>query len=258
MKLKPHTALVPTTLLVVGLGASLTGCNSQNAADAAAALARAEVFDFYYLKLSPDAAGDYILSLDLGSGCEDFAFTELELADMLNSKQFPITQTVGGRVIGVNASFAWDALTDCASLNEVKYETDDLSVEVRNNANEVIGRDRPEGSFGIDLVDVDLDAGQVSVLVFGNQLIGQNAARTNQPGALTFVSTAKIDGNAVGGSTDYEFTNVATPYIEASLDAVLTDPPRFTTSFAFLAKTASSDPEILLVWDGDLVLRTDL
>jgi len=235
------------------------GCDRSAVGNVATALAKAEVFDFDYMVLQPGSDGKFTLRMDLGSGCEDFSFTEDELAQTLSTKQFPITHSIGGRTIPVNATFAFHALDDCVTSSEVKFETDDLSVAITDAAGNVTGRDRPESAIGIHLVDTDLSAGGVlEVNVFGIKVIGTTDSRTLDPGPVT-LSTGEVPAGKIGRSgAPFEHVVLIPPYGEASLDEVLSNPSRFTASFAFLAKTNTGGPELLLVWDGDMVLRTDI
>jgi hypothetical protein len=238
--------------------AATTACDRATVGTVATGVAQLETFDFFFLKLQP-VNGLYTIRTDLGSGCADRSFNRSALVDMLNTKTFEFTQVIGGGPVTVNAGFTFESMEACiANPVEVKFDTDDLSVAgVDANGNPV--RTRPE-NIGFDLVEASLSSGGVlNVNVFEIKVIGTTTSRTAVPGPVD-VSTAEIpDGQTGGGSGVFTFDNLNPTYIEAELTNVLTNPDRFTATFSFLAKKADpADPELLLVWDGDMVLRTDL
>jgi hypothetical protein len=236
------------------------GCNPTSIGAVSTVVAHAEVFRFNYLRLQPDGSQRYTLRMDLGSGCADHSFDAQELADVLTTKQFQLTQVIGGRPVTVTATFTFAALSQCSAQNEVRFETDQLTEKVRDANGNVTGLQRPESPFGAHLVDPKLSAaGVLNVRVFDEHVRGQTQSQTKAPGPLAN-PTAEVPAAHVGGVAGavYSASNVSPPYIEGSLDQVLANPDRFTATFSFLAKTDPVSAEILLVWDGEMVLRTDL
>jgi len=231
------------------------GCTPSTVGTLSGAVAAAEVFRFDYLKLDPDASGRYALPMDLGngSGCQNHLFDRYELSDMLHTRQFP-----AGRVVG-NLTFSFDQLSAC-SPNEVRFETDQLVELVRDDTGNVTGRRRPENEFGAHLVDVALHSdGVLDVHVYDEHILGQTASRSRAPGALA-ITVAEVPAAHVNGPTGavYAAANANPAYTEGSLDQILANPSRFTATFSFLANTSPGSSELLLVWDGEMVLRTDL
>jgi hypothetical protein len=241
----------------VAAAVALSGCGS----GVPQAIAEQEQVDYYFQRLQPDANGQYALKMDLGSGCRDYLFTAAGLADALRTKQFQHTHNLGSGPVTVTASLTLDAITTChpATAGEVKFVSAQLS-EPFTDANGNPAKRRPKDpNTLLSLVVTELSNGGVlNVGVNGFKLIGTTVSRSDAPGPIT-ISTAEVPAGQVGGSSDlFAQTNLNPAYAEAELTNVLTNPNRFTVTFAFLAKTDPTSNEILLVWDGDMVLRTDI
>lgn len=217
------------------------------------AIAEQEVFDFYFQRLQPDANGQYALKMNLGSGCRDYLFSEAALADALRTKQFQITQPPVR-----TASLTFEAITECQTPpQEVKFESAQLS-QPFTDPNGNPARRRPHSGLGADVVAELSTGGVMQVAVMGIKVNGTTTSRTNTPGPIDLTS-AEAPAAQVGASSGlYSHANVNPLYAEARLTNVLASPNRFTAEFSFLAKTDPASPELLLVWDGDLVLRTDI
>lgn len=213
------------------------------------AVAQAEQLDFNFVRLQPDASGQLVLKLNLDTVCRDYLFSEAELADALRTKQF-----VRG---AVTLTFRFDAI--CQPTDEVKFETAELS-EPFTDANGNPARRRPhDTSTLLALVVTELSSGGVmDVGVHGVKLVGTTQTRMNTPGPID-LTTAEAPATRVGASSGvFAHVHLNPRYAEAQLTNVLTNPNRFTAEFSFMAKTDPAAAEVLLVWDGDLVLRTDI
>lgn len=226
------------------------------------AIAHAESFNFSYQRLQPDPAqqGKYALKMNLGSGCKNYFFSASELADALRTKQFQLTHIIGGRPTTVTASLTFDAISECdTARQEVRYETLQLSEEF-TDANGNKARRRPKDQIGLPLVTAEFSTagGVMEVSVENIKLIGNTVSRTGAPGPLAFTTIEVPAAKVGGGSGVYVALNLNPQFVEAKLSSVLANPDRFAAEFAFLAKTDPASNEILLVWDGGLVLRTDI
>lgn len=235
----------------------LSGCGS----GLPQAIAEQEQVDYYFQRLQPDANAQYALKMDLGSGCKNYLFTAPGLADALRTKQFQHTHNLGSGPVTVTASLTLDSITTChaASAGEVKFVSAQLSEPFTDaNGNQAKRRPKDPNTL-LPFVVVELSNGGVlNVGVNGFKLIGTTVSRSDAPGPIT-ISTAEAPARQVGGSSGFfAQTNLNPAYAEAELTNVLTNPNRFTVTFAFLAKTDPASNEILLVWDGDMVLRTDI
>ncbi len=236
-----------------------SACDRSTVGNVADALAEREQLDFNYLVLQPDANGLYALRMNYATGCTDYLFDQNQLSDMLRTGQFELTRTIGGGPTTVTAPFSFDKLGECFTAGEVKYENDALSEPVTDPNGNVTGRKRPQTAIGTKLVDPEFGSdGVVNVLAYDINLVGQTASATRAAGDLQLL-TAEVPASLVGGSSGvFTAANMNPAYTEAGVVDVLTGPDRFTGTFSFLGKTDPADGQILLVWDGDLVLRTDL
>lgn len=215
------------------------------------AVARAEQFDFNYLLLPRDANGQVTVRMNPDTVCRDYLFGEAELADALRTKQF--------QQGAVTLAFRFEAIEACQTVGEVKFETAALS-EAFTDANGNQARRRPHNAVGLaDVVSELSPGGVMEVAVFGIKINGTTASRTAAPGPIV-VTSAEVPAGRVGSQASglFEQAKASPAYVEAQLTNVLANPNRFTASFAFLAKTDPAGNEVLLVWDGDIVLRTDI
>ena len=48
------------------------------------------------------------------------------------------------------------------------------------------------------------------------------------------------------------------PYFVFNLSGIYSNPRRITGDFAFSTRNVPNDPDLLLVWGGEFVLRTDI
>ena len=235
------------------------GLRPQHGGSAATALAEREQVDFNYLLLQPDANGLYTMRMNYATGCTDYAFDLNQLSEMLRTKQFELTRIVGGGPTTVSATFSFEKLGECFTHGEARYENDALSEPVVDANGTVTGRKRPQTAILTKLVDPEFSGtGVVNVLAYDFKLVGQTASASRAPGVLT-VTTAEVPALLVGGAAGvYTTSNVSPDFAEARVLEVLGSPDRFTAAFSFLGKADPATDELLLVWDGDLVLRTDL
>ena len=254
------------TVIAAALGAAmlLAGCSPedrQTAATALGTLAQAEQVDFHYLVLEADETGDYPLSLDPGTGCQTVVLPEATLADALRTRQLEVTRTVGGGPVTSQVAFDFGMLERCNTPGEVKFETDQLSEAATDGSGNAIRR-RPQSTLGADDVTIRFSAsGEVRVWLRtrGFNLSGQVASGTKAPGAMS-VNVAEIDGSLVGRpGAAFAAATAPNPYTDASVLQMRTNPAGFTARFEFLAKDDQQEPQLLLVvWDGDITVRTDL
>lgn len=214
------------------------------------AIAQAEQIDFNFVRLQPDASGRLVLKLSLDTVCRDYFFSEAELANALRTKQFQVNN--------VTLTLRLEAI--CQPVGEVKFETAQLS-ETFTDANGNPARRRPhDPNTLLSLVVTELSPGGVmEVAAFGTKLNGTTTSRTATPGPID-ITSAEVPAGQVNSPASglFSHANLNPTYVEARLTNVLTNPNRFTAEFAFLAKTDPSSSEVLLVWDGDMVLRTDI
>lgn len=253
------TGRVRSVLCIVAVTCGAAGCDRSTVGTVATALAEREQIDFNYIVLQPDANGIYTLPMNYGGRCNDLHFDLNDLSDMLRTGQFDLAAAFGSGPPTGNAAFSLDKLGECFTPGEVKHENDALSEPVTDANGTVTGRKRPQTSITTKLVDPGFSgSGVVNVLAYQFRLVGQTASATRAPGALQ-VTTAEVPASMVGvASGVFAASNVNPAYAQAEVLDVLTNPDRFTGSFSFLAKTDPADGQLLLVWDGDLVLRTDL
>jgi hypothetical protein len=247
--------MYPTTALTRFASASALVCAGALSAcgqnPLPGAIAQAEQFDFNFVRLAADANGKYTLRMNLDTVCRDYLFSEAELVDALRTKQF-----VRG---AVTLTFRFEAIAPCQPVGEVKFETGQLSQQF-TDANGNPARRRPHGALLADVVTELSNGGVMEVAVFGIKVNGTTASRTMAAGPID-VTSAEVPSGQVGGAQGalYAHANVNPTYVEAELTNVLTNPNRFTASFAFLAKAdPAAGAEALLVFDGDMVLRTDI
>lgn len=252
---------------IVVSASQLAGCTREAAHTAFTALAQAEQIDFYSVVVQPDALGRYSLRMDPGTGCADFAVTESELSGMLASRQWTATRTVGGGPVTTTVDFSFDRIERCVTPVEVKLTNNDLSVPVFDGNGVETGRARP-GNLGVADVTAKLSGrGELEVRLVSREinLIGVTDSRTRAPGPVG-LSTIEIGARLVGATGGpFTMANMIAPFSAAAISDVLEDPRRFTGTLSFLARQApaagvavGSPTALLLVWDGDLVLRTDL
>jgi hypothetical protein len=212
-------------------------------------LAEAEQFDFNFVLLQPDQSGKLKLRMNLDTVCRDYLFSEGELADALRTKQFQVNN--------VAFTLRLDAIAPCQSVGEVKFQTPQLS-QPFTDANGNPGRQRPHSGLLADVVTELSNGGVMEVAVFGVKVNGTTTSRTMTPGAIDLTSAEVPSGQVGGMSGLFSHANLNPTYAEAQLTNVLANPSRFTAEFSFLAKTDPASPEVLLVWDGDMVLRLDV
>jgi hypothetical protein len=251
-----HWKPAVTVLLVA---CSTGGCDRSTVGSVATALSEREQLDFNYLLLQPNGDGLYVLRMNYATGCTDYLFDANQLSDMLRTKQFELTRTIGGGPTTVTATFTFDKLGECFTPGEVKYENDALSEPVQDANGNITGRKRPQSAIGTKLVDPELSsAGVMNVLAYDINIVGQTTNQTPAPGNVQ-LTTAEVPATLVGAPSGvFAASNMNPAYSEASLADVLSNPDRFTGAFSFLAKPDPASDQILLVWDGDIVLRTDL
>lgn len=250
--------------MIVAATLALGGCSEeqrQSATNVLDALAQVEQIKFKYLLLAPDPAGDYTLSIDGGAGCTDYRFSQQALAELFRDRQIDVTRTIGGGPVTSTLQFTTEMLDPCGTPQTVQFDTPDLSIEVRDANGNVTGRARAE--LGIQNPDVRarLTAGgqmQVRLQTAGLNLVGQTVRGTREANQEITLSAAEISGNLVGRpGEEFRAGHALHPYSSAKLVALRSNPAGFTATFTLIAKTATGE-DILLVWDGDLNLRTDL
>lgn len=239
---------------ILMLCVTLAGCTPQATQTAVNAVSQAEAFNFQFRRLQPDANQQYMLRMDLGRGCRDYPFDKFGLQQVLQNKQFPVT------IAGVTsqAEFRFEALESCGGIQELRMDHNQLQEFIRDASGNVTGRRRPQSGIGTSLIEADLSsAGVVSVLVNFFQFAGQTVSRTTAPGPMT-LTAIELPGNLINATGLYAMANTNAPYAEATLKDVLPNPPRISVTFSFLATLGPNDPEILLAWDGEILMRTDL
>jgi len=256
MKLRDLANPIALTCLLV----CLVGCNGNGVGPISTGITQMEVFDFNYMFLEEGSDGKYAVSLKLGNGpCEEFRFTKEELIDMLRDNQFLTHPTIGGRIVPTFAGFTFEAMEECHQpLDELKYETAELVETVTDSDGNTEIR-RPQTLGGGRLVDIETSpGGVVNILVHEIRIVVHSAARSLATGPMEYDSI-EVPGTKVGRTSGiFSPEDFSDRFFEFSLDEVLTNPDRIVAGFNFTATTGTSSSGVLLIWDGDLVLRTDL
>jgi hypothetical protein len=238
-------------LLLTGAIAACT--NLQGVGQVAGAVAQAELFKFKHLRLHRDPAGIYGLTIKIVNQCRTTQFTEDQLFETFRTGVY--RRTAGGVVAdtGVEFQFTFDLMAACNSPGEVHYETADLVVPV-TDANGNVTYQHPHG------IDADLSGGGVlDINIIDDHFHVYNPAQVKATGPMT-LDRIEIPGGVAGGSSGDTYTtaNIVNPYFVFNLTGILANPGRVAGDFAFTAKKAPNDDDLLVVWDGEFVLRTDI
>lgn len=253
-----HRRLVLLLLLML----AMAGCtNLQGVGQVAGAVTQAESFNFKFLRLLKGADGKYSLMLpftDYSNECRATSFAETELIDTFKTGIY--RRLVGVTNEGgiptpqwVNVTFTFDRLAACNTPGEVHYETADLVVPV-TDANGNVTYHHPHG------IDADLSGGGVLVInIIDDHFHVYNPAQVKATGPMT-LDRIELPGGPLGGASGDTYTtaNIVNPFFVFNLTGILVNPGRVTGDFAFSAKKAPNDDDLLVVWDGDFVLRTDI
>ncbi|HTO53285.1 MAG TPA: hypothetical protein VMR50_07855 [Myxococcota bacterium] len=229
----------------------LAGANCQ---PLATGVANAEAFRFRWLRLTPDANGLYTFQL-MRNNCNTFHLSAIDLAGALNTKQFTIPVNGAPQTF----PFSFEALGACSPDNETVFETDQLEVTT-TDPNGVTQVTRPKDDVGATLADAKFNSvGRLDVKIYGGRLFANSPSNAKTTGSYT-VSAAEVPSSQVGASAGalYTAANQNPAYQVVTVDQILSGPERLTGSFSFLAKSDTSSTELLIVWDGEMVLRTDL
>lgn len=237
------------------------GCQRDAAQRVATAIAQLEQVDFNFIVLQADADERYHLSIDSGSGCTEYLFTKSELAGMLVRGSWDVTRTVGAHAVTSSFPFSFEQLEPCVTVQEVVIGNDELSIPELDAQGAVVGRARAFDISVGKLVDASLSAsGQLKVRLRakGINVVGTTATRTKAAGPVE-LSAIEFDGTLFSLPTGNFVAETVQPvYAVAEIRDVLKDPNRFTATFSFLGERSASASQLVLVWDGDMVLRTDI
>ncbi|MGZ5089693.1 MAG: hypothetical protein ACXWCY_12945 [Burkholderiales bacterium] len=238
-------SIVPLLVLTI----VIAGCSSPGGSQVAGAIAQAESFNFRYVKLRKAADGTYPVMIQFNKRCEQSSFEEAQLLDVFRTGLYP-------RIIGggpVNVGFTFDLFAVCNTVGEVRYETRDL-VEAVADANGNVTYHHPHS------VDAGLSAaGALNIAVYNLLMFVFNASQVQATGPMA-LDRIDVPGDRVGGAQGdtYSTNNVTSPFFIFNLSGIYAGPGRLAGDFAFTAKKTSNDDELLVVWDGDFVLRNDI
>lgn len=233
---------------------AMAGCtNLQGVGQVAGAVAQAESFNFKYLRFHRDPSGIYGVAIKIINQCQTTQFTEDQLFETFRTGAY--RRNAGGVATntGSNLVFTFDLLAACNTPGEVHYETADLVVPV-TDANGNVTYQHPHG------IDADLSGGGVLVInIIDDYFHVYNPAQVKATGPMT-LDRIELPGGPLGGASGDTYTtaNIVNPFFVFNLTGILTGPGRVTGDFAFSAKKAPNDDDLLVVWDGDFVLRTDI
>jgi hypothetical protein len=232
---------------------ALAGC--QALATLGGAVSQVEVFSYSYVRLTPDVNGKVALRLDLGIGCDEWRIDKSALAQALSTGHLTIPTAPAPTTV----PFSFESLQRCMTLAERRFETTDLEELVRDANGKVTGKRRPSNAAGLKLVDAGISSGGViSARVFGFQFAANTVSSSAAPGPLENNEMDVPQDQVAGASASYSTLNENPTYFQGTLLDVLDNPPRISLNFSFLAKTTTGSPELLLVGDGEMVMRTDL
>jgi len=224
-------------------------------------IAEAELFKFTYVRLLPGANGQVKLRMNPDTVCRDYFFSEAELVDALRTKQFQRSN--------VTLAFSFDKIGPCQPTSEVRHwgtrEVNGVAVpdmrEPFTQPDGTPGLRRPHNVGGFAEVVTELSSGGVlQVAVFGIKINGTTRSRslTAAPEPVD-ITSAEVPGAKVGAPSGlFAHANVNPNYAQVTLTNVLANPNQFTADFSFLAKSDAAGGELLLVWDGEMVLRLDI
>jgi hypothetical protein len=198
--------------------ASAACSNLQGAGQVAGAVAQAETFQYKHLRLHRDAAGIYGVNIKIVNQCRLTHFTEDRLFEAFNTGAYRRTAAGDAADAGDEFPFTFDLLAACNTPGEVHFDTADLVEPVTDASGNV----KAIGPMVLDRIE--------------------------------------IAGGAVGGASGdtYSTANIVGPYFVFNLTGILSNPGRVAGGFAFTAKKAINDDDLLVVWDGEFVLRTDI
>ncbi|MDB5928200.1 MAG: hypothetical protein JWN13_7136 [Betaproteobacteria bacterium] len=238
-------SIVPLLVLTI----VIAGCSSPGGSQVPGAIAQAESFNFRYVKLRKAADGTYPVMIQFNNRCEQSSFDEAQLLDVFRTGLYP--RTIGGGP--VNVGFTFDLFAACNTVPEVRYETRDL-VEAVADANGNVTYHHPHS------VDAGLSAaGALNIAVYNLLMFVFNASQVQATGPMA-LDRIDVPGDRVGGAQGdtYSTNNVTSPFFIFNLSGIYASPGRLAGDFAFTAKKTSNDDELLVVWDGDFVLRNDI
>jgi hypothetical protein len=253
---------VSTVAVMVPVALLVASCSPEQRR-VVAALGQVEQVDFYYLLLPANQSGDFTLNLHLDGTCRNYSFSRAALEVLLRDRQLTISN--------VSVPFTFEALEKClpapADPNvppfpQVKITNDQLSQAATDAAGATI-RVRPQSGAVAGGTQVDARLSGSGQLEFrdrirGVNLVGAIASGSKQPGPGTF-SAAEFSAGLFGRSgVDFTLDPGSDYYTGLELKSVSSNPERFAATFALTAAQAGVSDEVLLIWDGDLVLRTDL
>lgn len=250
------------TTLFIGLALLLGGCDGDGA-KITQGIAQMEVFDFQYRLIQKDSEDKYPVSFKVNDelGCRAAKLTEETLASVLKTRRIPTIALIpagGFPPTTAIAEITHDMMTPCPPVHELKHESSDLvDVDPRTDA-----RSRP-GDVTIKVLGGNSNPTQLTFSIHGVQIL----VSTQSDGPLV-TGPMKVDSidipaglvGGAGGSYIYDANNLIgnRHYAEFILKEILTDPYRLVAEFSFMAKKDPEDDEILIAWDGDLVLQPNL
>jgi len=227
--------------------------NLRGAGQVAGAVAQAETFQYKHVRLHRDAAGIYGVNIKIVNQCRLTRFTEDRLFEAFNTGAYHRTAAGDAADTGDEFQFTFDLLAACNTPGEVHFDTADL-VEPVTDANGNVTYHHPHG------IDADLSGGGVLAIdVIDHHLHVYSASHVKATGPMV-LDRIEIAGGAVGGASGdtYSTANIVGPYFVFNLTGILSNPGRVAGDFAFTAKKAVNDDDLLVVWDGEFVLRTDI
>lgn len=237
----------------------LQACSSSTINLFASAVTQAESFRYSYLRLRADTGGRYVLPVrGIGGGCTAASVTESEIKDALRTSRIQIQHVRSGSPpvsAPVTVAFDLDADLDACGMGRiVEHGVDTLQVVTLDSSGAVTNRSRAAGveaKYGND--------GIARISVQGFLLNGQVASRSHATGQL-YLPTFEVAAGQVQGTRGarYSSENVASPYAQGTVTTIEHNPERVGIEFRFMAKPAPDAGEILLVWGGSLMMRTDL
>lgn len=248
-----------TAVLLGGLAVVLAGCTPSVLSRLSGAVAQAESFRYTYLKLRENADGRYLLPVrGIGGSCTAVGLTQAELETALRTHRVVIQQVrTGPQPVSAPVTVAFDLANDlgaCGMGQIVEYATEDLQLIAYDANGVVTGRSRDlsvEAKYGNDAI--------ARIKVKGFSLNGQVVGSRTRTGAIQdpIFEVAGLQVQGMAGER-FESANIAMPIAEATVTAVADNPARVGIDFSFIAKADRRGKVILLVWDGSLMMRTDL
>ena len=236
------------TSWLIGIAASvLAGCGANTAQN----LANQETFSFYYVLLTPNAAGNYVVPINLDDFDPEHCGT-IEVSDTALHRM--ISTGIYSPAGGNSRRFDFRMLSLCNSSRYL-LDSSDLAA-IRYAAPAKAEAQRSDGGT-YNPGKIDIEVGQIRMVLYSEDNGALATGRMHPNPDPSQVHACSFPATIVG-ATGAPFSPINGPagmqFFDFNLTALPSNPDRIAANMAFIARQPTGGAR-LVAWEGDIVLQ---